>query len=238
MIKITILYDNRKKKGVFKNIKIAHGFSCNIQIDKKNIIFDTGWDGDILLYNMDLLNIDIKNVDMIILSHRHGDHSGGLARLLNIKSDVKVFVPLCFYESLKKRIGNDHFFNIKNLLPIKKSAKLISQLYTTGELTGNVIRNNRKILVKEQSLILNSEKGIVVITGCAHPGIGNIIKIASKYGRIYAIIGGFHDFNNYKILEKVPLIVPLHCTKNKKSIEKLFPNQCIKNSGVGEVISI
>ena len=94
-MKITIIYDSKIAKDI-KGLKAGWGFSCFIQTKEKNILFDTGWDGDILISNMKLLAINLKDIDLVVISHSHWDHCGGLARLLNLNKDLKVYVPPLF----------------------------------------------------------------------------------------------------------------------------------------------
>lgn len=89
-----------------------------------------------------------------------------------------------------------------------------------------------RISIKEQSLIFSTAKGLVVITGCAHSGINKILNSADKLGKIYGLMGGFHDFKEYSLLRNINLIVPTHCTVNKNKIVSLFSKNCRK-CGVG-----
>lgn len=84
-MKITIVYDNSILKKNKKGLRSGMGFSCFIQTQHNNILFDTGWNGDMLISNMKLLGIDYKNIDIIFISHNHGDHEGGAFSLFNIK---------------------------------------------------------------------------------------------------------------------------------------------------------
>ena len=85
---------------------------------------------------------------------------------------------------------------------------------STGELRGI-----------EQSLAIKTTRGIVVVTGCSHPGVGEIIDAASGYGKVYGIIGGLHGFRDFKRLDGLSLICPCHCTTYKAEIKDLFPQQ-------------
>ena len=115
--------------------------------------------------------------------------------LKKLKFDGKIFVPPSSkLEGI--RVGNEEF---------------LPNFISTGEING------------EQSLIVKDGEKLIIFTGCSHNGLENVIKVAEKYGKIYGIIGGFHDFKNIDILSKFPLVMPCHCTKLKRQIEA-FPN--------------
>ena len=92
-------------------------------------------------------------------------------------------------------------------------------------------------LVNEQSLILEGSKGWYVLTGCSHPGLEKILNIAKQIGNIVGIIGGFHGFNNFQLVEKLDLICPCHCTAHKEDLKKAFPDKFSK-CGVGKIINL
>ncbi|MBA7575581.1 hypothetical protein ES708_17411 [subsurface metagenome] len=226
-MKIIIVYDNKIAKDI-KGLKTGWGFSCFIQTKEKNILFDTGWDGDILISNMQLLGLNPKDIDLVVISHSHWDHCGGLARLLNLNKDLKVYVPTSFSKHLKKEIKKkaNIFYEIQGL------TKICLGVFTTGEIEGSLPAGKIKTSIKEQSLIISTIKGLVIITGCAHSGINKMLNSANKLGKIYGLLGGFHDFEEYNLLKDISLIVPTHCTANKKKIMNLFPKNCLEG-GVG-----
>lgn len=226
-MKITIIYDNEIAENI-KGLKAGWGFSCFIQTKEKNILFDTGWDGDTLISNMKLLGINPKDIDLVVISHSHWDHCGGLARLLHLNNKLEVYVPKSFSKHLKDEIKKraNTFYEVQEL------TEIYAGIYTTGEIEGSIISSKTKTLIKEQSLIFSTAKGLVVITGCAHSGIKKILNSANKLGKIYALLGGFHDFEEYNLLKDISLIVPTHCTVNKKKIMSLFPKNCLEG-GIG-----
>jgi len=90
-MRIAVIYDNE----ALLNLKSGWGFSCLVENEKK-VLFDTGWDGTILLSNLKALGINPKDIDIVVLSHDHWDHIGGLAQLLDVNPDVDVYVPSSF----------------------------------------------------------------------------------------------------------------------------------------------
>jgi len=96
----------------------------------------------------------------------------------------------------------------------------------TGELAGI-----------EQSMIVDSAFGLVVITGCAHPGVGKILEVASEFGGVKGLIGGLHGFSDLHRIEDLDLICPAHCTLHKSAILRRYPEKCLV-AGAGRVIEI
>ena len=202
MVKITIVYDNNAKP----NLKPDWGFSCLIE-NKKRILFDTGADSKILLYNMEQLKINPKNIDMVILSHNHLDHVGGLSGFLKANENkAKVIEPNVFSDP----------------------TEICSSIYSTGALG---------TLIKEQSLIIKTPRGLVVLVGCSHPGVNKILDVAKQLGKVYGIIGGFHGFSRLEKLKGIELIAPCHCTQFKQEIKQKYPAN-YKEIKAGSVIEI
>jgi len=204
-MELKILYDNEALEG----FKSGWGFSCWVEGEEK-ILFDTGADADALLFNMRKFAIDPKSIDKIVLSHEHGDHVGGI-RILGECGDVGVFVPKSFSSGFKRRLASQPNVDLNEV----DVAKEISEgVFTTGELGR---------FTKEQSLVVKTGRGLTVVTGCAHPGLDNILKAASKLGKIYGVVGGFHGFSRLQTLKGLRLIVPCHCTSLKREILNLYP---------------
>ena len=91
--------------------------------------------------------------------------------------------------------------------------------------------------LKEQSLVIKTEKGNIVVTGCAHPGLEKILQAARQLGEIYGVLGGFHDFSKFDKLEGIQLIGPCHCTKYKQQIKDKYPDEFVEIK-VGSVVEI
>ena len=161
--RLTILYDNNPYDY---RLKSSWGFSCLIELERKTILFDTGGDGEILLYNMRVLNKDPKTIDMIVLSHIHGDHTGGIWSILREKPALKVYIPESFPQEFEQRLEN---FRARIVRVMSSSLQILPGVWSTGEIGHGI---------KEQSLIIDTSKGMILVTGCAHPGIVNIIKKA------------------------------------------------------------
>ena len=208
-MKITVVYDN----CLFRDdLKTGWGFSC--LIDTKNtppLLFDTGADGATLLHNMRKLGIAPGRIGIIVISHAHGDHTGGLSDILVINRHAEIYVPASSAAGITGR----------KVTSVSKPLQISEDIFSTGELESI-----------EQSLVLKTGKGIVVIVGCSHPGVGIIIDAASYHGEVYGIIGGFHGFRDFDRLRGLSLICPCHYTQHKSEIKRLFQEQYVP-CGVG-----
>ncbi|OPX17980.1 MBL fold metallo-hydrolase [candidate division WOR-3 bacterium 4484_100] len=211
-MKITIIYDNTAFR---KDLKSDWGFSAFLEIEERKILFDTGADGRILLSNMEKLEINPKEIDDVFISHPHWDHTGGLSSFLRLNNQVKLWVPSYLSQAEDAR----------EFIELKKPTKLHEGIYSTGELEGI-----------EQSLCVETEKGIVIIAGCSHPRMEHILQVASGFGKVYGIIGGLHG-TKPESLKDLNLICATHCTQYKREIEKLYPQKYIEG-GAGRVIEI
>ncbi|HKL13474.1 MAG TPA: MBL fold metallo-hydrolase [Halanaerobiales bacterium] len=234
-LSMTIIYDNYSYQ---ENLSTDWGFSCYIEGLHDNILFDTGKNGVILLDNMERLAIKPEIIDTIILSHHHQDHTGGLNDFLNSNNEVDVYIPNSFLDMQKQNIKQAG----ANLINIVDSTKICDSVFSTGELG---------VVVKEQSLIIKTNKGLVIITGCAHPGVVKIVKKAKElYSEdIYLLMGGFHlnDENTSEIKEiaeqlkkeGVIKVAPSHCSgdKARNIFSPVFKDNYII-SGVGKKIII
>ena len=213
-MKITLIYDNY----VFTEGLLADwGFACLVEVENiPPILFDAGANGSILLSNMNKLSIDPTAIQEVFISHSHWDHLGGLPEFLEVNKDVKVYVPA----SCPPPHGAKEVISVSNPIQIHEN------IFSTGEL--------KRV---EQSIAIRTKKGIVVIVGCSHPGVGEILESASQFGKVYALIGGLHGFNDFDLLRDLDLVCPTHCTQHIKEIKSLYPEKCI-DGGAGKIISL
>lgn len=229
-ITLISIYDNYQ---INPELKTAWGFGLVIETPFEKILFDTGSDSSVLLFNMKKLGIDPKSIDKVVISHIHGDHLGGLEGFLEENNKVTVFIPNSFPDSIRNMIKSykADFVNVSD------SIKTSDFIFSTGELYGPP---------EEQSLVINSKKGLIVITGCAHPGIVNVVKKAKEMfpeKNIYLVLGGFHHPPKKVVYElkklKVEKVAPSHCSGDLiiEAFKEEYKENFIKN-GVGRIIKI
>jgi 7,8-dihydropterin-6-yl-methyl-4-(beta-D-ribofuranosyl)aminobenzene 5'-phosphate synthase len=192
-IKITTLIENRKMKDI-EGIVAEHGLSLYIERHGQTILFDTGA-SDNFLRNAETLGVDIKNVDIVVISHAHMDHVGGLPYFLEVNSKAMVYMS----RNAKKHLEFTNFF-LKMGEEYSNRIQFIDEFTKIAEgtylLTG--IKRNELILDyvdHEISLVLKDGYGLVLFTGCSHSGIFNIVDaVTKKFPNIFikAVFGGFH----------------------------------------------
>jgi len=177
-LRFTILYDNYLHQ---EKTMADWGFSCLIEGTEKTILFDTGTDPRILMNNVGVLDVDLKKVNQIVISHDHNDHTGGLSAVLERNSDVTVYFPISFPQDFGTRV---RALNAA-AQTVDKPVEICRNVYLTGQMGDEI---------KEQSLIIDSPKGLIIVTGCSHQGIVNVLRRAKEIldKPICLVFGGFH----------------------------------------------
>lgn len=221
----TIVFDPSFKSGV--------GFACYV-VGSTNILFDTGCDALALREN--LKTARLPEPDLVVLSHDHADHTDGIDAVL--RPGLKVFVPAATSDATVARIEKSG----ATVLKVSDPKKLTPTMATTGELEGER---------HEQALLVSTQKGIIVITGCAHPGIGALVRRAKEVtGKsIYLVLGGFHLYRSdektitsiVRDLKElgVEKVAPSHCTGERaRSILHDGFGKDFVESGAGRIVEI
>ena len=276
-MKITTLIEN--KLGDKEGLHIEHGLSIFIQADNKKMLFDTGQSGNII-ENAEKLGIDLSELDYVFISHGHHDHSGGLERLIKeVKPKFDLYVGDGFFNnkySLREDgdyqfTGNpfDVEFLRNNNIPTHYVNEDIIYLTENIMIFTNFSRKeefentNQTMYLKQDgeyikdkfldeiSLGINTPKGLVVIVGCSHVGVLNIIDtIEDRTGlEIYALIGGTHLVKeddekinmviDYLREKGIHLIGACHCTgkQGETMLEQQLEDSFINNN-TGSILVI
>jgi 7,8-dihydropterin-6-yl-methyl-4-(beta-D-ribofuranosyl)aminobenzene 5'-phosphate synthase len=206
-LKITIVYDN----DVYdERLAADWGFAALVKYQGHTLLFDTGANGRILMQNMNLLEIDPIRIESVLISHSHEDHSGGLLALLESGVSPTVYLPPSFTSTFKNLVGQ-----YTSVVEVSPGQSIAEGMYTTGELGQGIL---------EQALVIHIDAGLVVITGCAHPGIVSMLEKTQELFAepIILVMGGFHlggksraeidailrDFRRLGVQK----VAPCHCT--------------------------
>lgn len=209
-MEIITIFDN---ETVDKRLRKGWGLSFLVG---QKILFDTGENGLWLLENMKNLDIDAGCIEAVVISHDHWDHTGGLWEVLKNRKGLKVYACPNFSGEFRKNVKK-----LKGELVESDSVKKIAEnIYTTGEISGEYKGN----YMPEQALVVKTDRGLSVITGCSHPGIVKMIKRVKKdfdSEKIYLVFGGFHLIDKYE-----PEIESVVEELKEIAVEKAGPAHC------------
>jgi len=239
--RVTVIFDAFGKPS---DLERGWGYSALVEYGGKRILFDAGGQYQAFADNVRKLKIDLKTLDFVVISHRHGDHTGGLAYVLEQNPHVKIYAPL-ETGSLARRLAaaakallrnaagitpDLRYFNgqppanltIDSPWPgtkftlIDKSVEIAPGLF----LVKTVSDSKGTLELNELSLAIRTPQGLAVIVGCSHPGIERILEAASQYDRqLYTVVGGLHlvDKSDQQVSEVVSNF------KTRWHIERIAP---------------
>jgi 7,8-dihydropterin-6-yl-methyl-4-(beta-D-ribofuranosyl)aminobenzene 5'-phosphate synthase len=181
-VSLTILYDNnppaQEAASTNPTLRLGWGFSCLVERGETTLLFDTGGDAPTLHNNLRVLGVNPADIDYLVLSHYHADHTGGLDAILDAGAKPTIFLLATFPADFKTQLASR-----TAIVEVTGPLEIAEGIRTTGEM-GTAIA--------EQSLIVEAGPGLIVLTGCAHPGIIEIARTASAQGEVELAIGGFH----------------------------------------------
>ncbi len=195
-VRLTVINDNEPNPPLLND----WGWSVLIETDKWALLYDADTEPGIMRNNIDALGINLMEVNAAFLSHYHSDHYGGFRYIGEVKRGLIVYVP-----------EEDKVLAKWGLKPItvNSPSEILEDAVTTGVMKG--------MGVNEHSLVVRlNNHGLVVIVGCSHPGIDNIVRrVHEMFGDVYLVIGGFHGPSRHQIdvtAEYSRYICPAHCS--------------------------
>jgi len=249
--RVLILVENHS--GYRQGLVGVHGFSAILDTGDNVILIDTGPNADVLLNNMETLGYDPKDIDYVVLTHGHYDHTGGLKGLVEARKGETIVIahPDVFSDKFSIEGRRIRYIGIPfsreelvslgaRFLLTRNSLKIAEGVMFSGEIpreywtrtTGHVVVNGNLVedpLLDDISVILELERGLVVISGCGHSGLKNIVTHAKRLGNkpVMAIVGGYHLIGSKEdILSDVVKFI------GDEGIEKAFLGHC---TGIKEI---
>jgi 7,8-dihydropterin-6-yl-methyl-4-(beta-D-ribofuranosyl)aminobenzene 5'-phosphate synthase len=210
--RVTILYD---AFGNRPELVEDWGFAALVEYGGKRILFDTGNDGRVFERNVRALGVDLKHLDFVIVSHRHGDHTGGLAYLLEQNPGVTIYAPREGFGIFGASLPASFLRRVSTLSPRMRyyggaSPKAIAsgspwprahfvlvdsltEVSPGVAIVSTVSQNPGTLELRELSLAIRTPDGLVLVVGCSHPGIETIVAAAQAFGgHVHLVFGGLH----------------------------------------------
>ena len=241
--RVTILYDSFGKNPA---LTMGWGFAALVEYGGKRILFDTGGNPDILARNAAAKNIDLSKLDFVVMSHRHGDHMGGLGYVLKVNPHVKIYAPKersgvygddqpssTWYRKDASLPAEQRYYSGAppeilhmgaawpgaNFQLIDKNTEIAPGMY----LIALVSDKPGTLELKELSLAIKSPQGVILIVGCSHPGVDRIVQEAAAIDpHIIILFGGLHEIQAPDA-EVERIAVVLH---DQYKVERVAPGHC------------
>ena len=204
---VTYLYDNTTAA---QGTKSDWGFACLVETGGRRVLFDTGTNPEVLRANLAALKIDISSLDALVFSHDHSDHTAGVG-VLGPRPGLPTFFPASFSEATRAVFAGQRLRES----PVTGPDDVEPGVTTSGQ-CGTAI--------PEEAIVVDTDQGLVVIFGCAHPGVVEMLRGISlaRSRPIHLVLGGFHLLQTppdqvAQIVEdframRVAYAGPTHCT--------------------------
>jgi 7,8-dihydropterin-6-yl-methyl-4-(beta-D-ribofuranosyl)aminobenzene 5'-phosphate synthase len=176
-VTVTILYDNLWHDD---RLEIDWGFAALIEIGGRTVLLDTGTQGDMFMRHLRALEKGPADIDALVISHAHGDHTGGMEALFASGARPTVYLLGAFPEELRRRTSE-----VTTVIEPEPGEEVVAGVFTTGQV-GQAI--------PEQAVAIETGVGLVVVTGCAHPGVVEMTQRVRDLSEepIHLVMGGFH----------------------------------------------
>lgn len=240
--RVTVLYDSFGKSPA---VTLDWGFAALVDYGGKHILFDTGNNAKIFEHNVKALGVNLKNIDFVVISHRHADHTSGINYLLSVNPKVKIYVPDEPWGLFARGVKNDFYRKDPELpaemryygghppdileagtpwpngtfIPVPTKTEVVPGVF----IIPGVSPNPGTLELKELSLAIKGPKGAIVVVGCSHPGIEHILQEARTIDpHVYILFGGFHYIQKPDP-EVERLAAELH---DNLKIDRVAPGHC------------
>lgn len=236
-MEIKILFDRKRLDRTF-----LAGWGISYFVGN-GVLFDTGEVSGCLFDNMKQMNIHIKDTKKVVISHDHFDHTGGLWKILKERPGIDLYICAGFSNAFKEKAKS----LACNLIEVEPFMKISEGIYTTGQME----KMYGQDYIAEQALVIDTEKGLTILTGCAHPGIVEIVETVKQHTKkdIYLIMGGFHLMDNHikKLVDigkklktlDVQNVGPAHCSGEdaESVLGELYGKNCL-DIRVGKTLDV
>jgi 7,8-dihydropterin-6-yl-methyl-4-(beta-D-ribofuranosyl)aminobenzene 5'-phosphate synthase len=240
--RVTILYDSFGKSP---SLTMDWGFAALVEYGGKRILFDTGNNARIFEHNVKALGVDLRNIDFVVISHRHSDHTSGITYLLTVNPKVQIYVPDEPWGLFARGVKNDFYrkdpslpaemryygghppeileggtpWPGANFVPISQRTEVAAGMF----ILSGVSTSPGTLELKELSLAIKSPQGVILIVGCSHPGVEHIVQEASTIDpHINILLGGLHQIQKSDPEVKRVAAV-LH---DQYKLERVAPGHC------------
>lgn len=268
--KITVLYDAFGDDAAMEK---DWGFAALIEVDGRRILFDTGNDAAVFARNVAAKGVDLSTVDAVVLSHRHADHMAGLATVLAANPDVTIHapqegfgiygssLPSTFYRKDPSLPARMRYYDGKppetmtfgsawpdaNFKPLTETTEIAPGVWAIAAVSD--APGTREL--RELSLAIRTDQGLLLVVGCSHPGLPAIVAAAAKIDpQLHLVIGGFHYVNADDAAVQslvtalapydIDYIAPGHCTGQatfaalQGGVRRSLPvRRCRRRTGAG-----
>lgn len=249
-MRISVLSENAAARSRNQDCLAEWGLSLYLELDDLRILFDSGHKGT-FISNARVLGVDLDKTDLVVLSHHHWDHTGGL-RFHEFKDKKNLVAHPIALEKMpaeqSENIAKD--FNVSSSrvsLEVSPNVYFLGEIPRVTSFEKGVNRDDP--MTDDSALAINTPEGVLVITGCSHAGIVNICEYAKQItGQpLYGAIGGFHLFEgdddaingaiNYFKQEKAKIIHPMHCVDHA-AMTAFYQNFKVKKYGAGDIFEV
>ena len=268
--RVTILYD---AFGGRRGLTRDWGFAALVEYAGKRVLFDTGNNAAIFAGNVRAMRVDLRHLDFVVISHRHGDHTAGLSYLLRLNPHVKIYAPKegfgvfgaalpgTFYRRDSTLPDSMRYYDAAPPAELKfgtpwpeanfQWVDSLTEVAPGMAVISTVSRTPGTLELRELSLAIRTQHGLVLLVGCSHPGIETILEASRPWGdHVQLIFGGLHlvtspDTAITRVVTSlhdrwhVDLIAPGHCTGEPAfaALKRIFGAQ-YRYAGLGTVTEV